>query len=178
MVDRYTEWADWTGWADEPAERRPRQGTGTDSAEGFLHFAKVRVAGSNPVVRSIVSPAQTIFSGLVERGLRLILVTPIKPLPNRVTTDFCSLSWYDGTWLVSRSTESSLFQVGGVVRPLRRVGSSPPAPGDERANLSCHSGICDVGERRSPDTRVIASAFLDLGPRIMRGNGCVFRPQQ
>ena len=53
MVDRYTEWADWTGWADEPAERSARQGTGTDSAEGSLHVAKVRVAGSNPVVRSI-----------------------------------------------------------------------------------------------------------------------------
>ena len=51
MVDRYTEWADWTGWADESADRRPRQGTGTDSAEGSLHVAKVRVAGSNPVVR-------------------------------------------------------------------------------------------------------------------------------
>ena len=53
MVDRYTEWADWTGWADESADRRPRQGTGTDSAEGSLHLAKVRVAGSNPVVRSL-----------------------------------------------------------------------------------------------------------------------------
>ena len=54
MVDRYTEWADWTGWADEPADRRPRQGTGTDSADGNHNlFAKVRVAGSNPVVRSI-----------------------------------------------------------------------------------------------------------------------------
>gem|GEM_PF-3592465 len=53
MVDRYTEWADWTGWADEPADRRPRQGTGADSAEGNHNLAKVRVAGSNPVVRSI-----------------------------------------------------------------------------------------------------------------------------
>ena len=55
MVDRYTEWADWTGWADEPADRRPRQGTAADSADGNhnLFFAKVRVAGSNPVVRSI-----------------------------------------------------------------------------------------------------------------------------
>ena len=53
MVDRYTEWADWTGWADESAERRPRQGTGTDSADGNHNLAKVRVAGSNPVVRSI-----------------------------------------------------------------------------------------------------------------------------
>ena len=50
MVDRYTEWA---GWADESADGRPRQGTGTDSAEGSLHVAKVRVAGSNPVVRSL-----------------------------------------------------------------------------------------------------------------------------
>ena len=59
MVDRYTEWAGWTGWADESTDRRPRQGTGTDSAEGSLHlfFAKVRVAGSNPVVRSIASLA-------------------------------------------------------------------------------------------------------------------------
>ena len=64
MVDRYTEWADWTGWADESADRRPRQGTGTDSADGSLHVAKVRVAGSNPVVRSIVSPCQTDFCGL------------------------------------------------------------------------------------------------------------------
>ena len=38
MVDRYTEWADWTGWADEPADRRPPQRTGTDSAEGSLHL--------------------------------------------------------------------------------------------------------------------------------------------
>ena len=53
MVDRYTEWADWTDQADEWADRRPRQGAGTDSAEGSLHVAKVRVAGSNPVVRSI-----------------------------------------------------------------------------------------------------------------------------
>jgi hypothetical protein len=52
MVDRYTEWADWTGWADEPADRRPRQGTGTDSADVNHNLAKVRVAGSNPVVRS------------------------------------------------------------------------------------------------------------------------------
>jgi hypothetical protein len=53
MVDRYTEWADWAGWADEPADRRPRQGTGTDSADGNHNLAKVRVAGSNPVVRSL-----------------------------------------------------------------------------------------------------------------------------
>jgi hypothetical protein len=53
MVDRYTEWADWAGWADEPADRRPRQGTGTDSADVNHNLAKVRVAGSNPVVRSI-----------------------------------------------------------------------------------------------------------------------------
>ena len=53
MVERYTELADWTGWADEPADRRPRQGTGTDSTDGSLHVAKVRVAGPNPVVRSI-----------------------------------------------------------------------------------------------------------------------------
>ena len=53
MVDRYTEWAEWTGWADEWADRRRRQGTGTDSADGNHNLAKVRVAGSNPVVRSI-----------------------------------------------------------------------------------------------------------------------------
>ena len=53
MVDRYTEWADWTGWADEPTDKRPRQGTGTDQTDGNHNLAKVRVAGSNPVVRSI-----------------------------------------------------------------------------------------------------------------------------
>jgi hypothetical protein len=52
MVDRYTERADWAEWADESAGRGPRQGTATDSAESSLHVAKVRVAGSNPVVRS------------------------------------------------------------------------------------------------------------------------------
>ena len=41
-------------WADEPADRRPRQGTGTDSADVNHNLAKVRVAGSNPVVRSLV----------------------------------------------------------------------------------------------------------------------------
>lgn len=52
MVDRYTEWA---GWADESAERKPSSRGWTDSAEGSLHvfFAKGRVAGSNPVVRSL-----------------------------------------------------------------------------------------------------------------------------
>jgi hypothetical protein len=54
MVDRYTESADWTGWADEWADRSPRQGTGADSADGNHNLAKVRVAGSNPVVRSIL----------------------------------------------------------------------------------------------------------------------------
>ena len=52
MVDRYTEWAEWTGWADEWADRSPCQGTGAVSADGNHNLAKVRVAGSNPVVRS------------------------------------------------------------------------------------------------------------------------------
>src|SRR3954452_19936460 len=51
MVDRYTEWADWAGWADEWADRRPA--VWTDWADGNHNLAKVRVAGSNPVVRSI-----------------------------------------------------------------------------------------------------------------------------
>ena len=72
IVDRYTEWADWTGWADEQADRRPRQGTGTDSAENSLHvFAKVRVAGSNPVVRSKKSCSTCLY----ERQVRGVLPT-------------------------------------------------------------------------------------------------------
>ena len=63
MVDRYTEWADWAGWADEPADRRPRQGTGTDSADVNHNLAKVRVAGSNPVVRSISGLLSGYFLG-------------------------------------------------------------------------------------------------------------------
>jgi len=53
MVDRYKEWADWAGWADEPADRSPCQQSGAVSADGNHNLAKVRVAGSNPVVRSI-----------------------------------------------------------------------------------------------------------------------------
>ncbi len=53
MLDRCTEWADWAGWADEPAERSPRQGSGAVSADENHNLAKVRLAGSNPVVRSI-----------------------------------------------------------------------------------------------------------------------------
>jgi hypothetical protein len=53
MVDRYTEWADWTGWADEPADRSPCQRSGAVSAEQMHHLCQVRVAGSNPVVRSL-----------------------------------------------------------------------------------------------------------------------------
>ena len=52
MVDRYTEWADWTGWADERADKRPCQRAGRTRRTGTTTFAKVRVAGSNPVVRS------------------------------------------------------------------------------------------------------------------------------
>ena len=68
MVDRYTEWADWTGWADEPADRRPRQWTGTDSADGNHNLAKVRVAGSNPVVRSITPQVRAPFRANASLG--------------------------------------------------------------------------------------------------------------
>ena len=49
IVDRYTDWADW---ADQTAERSPCQRSGAASADGDHNLAKVRVAGSNPVVRS------------------------------------------------------------------------------------------------------------------------------
>jgi hypothetical protein len=54
MVERYTEWADWTGWADEPGGHETTSGD-WDGLGGRERqpFAKVRVAGSNPVVRAI-----------------------------------------------------------------------------------------------------------------------------
>ena len=38
MVDRYTEWADWTVWTDEAVDRRPRQRSGAVLADGNPTF--------------------------------------------------------------------------------------------------------------------------------------------
>ena len=57
-------------------------GDWTDQTDGNHNLAKVRVAGSNPVVRSIVTPGQGMFLKSVECEFRLIRATPIKPLRN------------------------------------------------------------------------------------------------
>jgi hypothetical protein len=52
LVARATNCTDWTDQTDEISDRRPGQRTRHYWPDGSRHLAKVRVAGSNPVVRS------------------------------------------------------------------------------------------------------------------------------
>jgi hypothetical protein len=53
MVERYTEWADWTDQMGRVGGQETTSGDWTDQTDEYLHVAKVTVAGSNPVVRSL-----------------------------------------------------------------------------------------------------------------------------
>ena len=72
----------------------------------------MRVAGSNPVVRSIVSPwSEHVFcvgSAAVSFDQR---ASPIKPL-SVPQTDFCCLSCADGFRVALRCTDQALVRLG------------------------------------------------------------------
>ena len=63
MVDRYTVWADWTGWADEWADRTPRQRSGrTRRTNPFMTSRGV------PCIRGLRIPAATVV-GMIADGM-------------------------------------------------------------------------------------------------------------
>jgi hypothetical protein len=55
MVDRYTESVDWTDLDGRMGGEKTASAGWTEEADGSLHvfLPKVRVAGSNPAVRSL-----------------------------------------------------------------------------------------------------------------------------
>jgi hypothetical protein len=62
-VDRSTTGLISTGLSGNGVDRDAAQATGVDLMDENNHLAKVKVAGSNPVVRSKNSPGQSAASG-------------------------------------------------------------------------------------------------------------------
>jgi hypothetical protein len=77
VVDRSTTGRISGGFNGNWADGIAAQGTGVDPMDEKNHLAKVRVAGSNPVVRSTESPGQRLFMPAT------VVESPIGALPTR-----------------------------------------------------------------------------------------------